>query len=233
MKKLFVFILIMSMLSSLAFAKEEEFTSVSDMASMLSEEAERYIYTQNKILDKKAGARIIVASAYESGELSLTEYADRLYDEMGLDYIGRKNSILVVLCRDEKDYCIRLSDGISAALTESYAQKCLVECMEKDFDKGKYDKAVIKTFNRLASWYSEQYGIKLNLTEDMSDYKSIIKTEKEQKLLRNSLIITVVTVAAVGGLYAFVYFRRKKRMKNLLRKRQERRRRYTMSLRGK
>ena len=79
MKKLFVFILIISMLSSVtAFADDEEFTSVSDGASMLSEATERYIYTQNKILDKKSGARIIIVTATDSGELTITEYADKL-----------------------------------------------------------------------------------------------------------------------------------------------------------
>ena len=83
MKKLFVFILIISLLSSVtAFADDEEFTSVSDGASMLSEATERYIYTQNKILDKKSGARIIIVTATDSGELTITEYADKLYEEL-------------------------------------------------------------------------------------------------------------------------------------------------------
>lgn len=234
MKKLLVFILIISMLSSVtAFADDEEFTSVSDGASMLSEATERYIYTQNKILSDKAGARVIIATATDSGELSITEYADKLYDEMGIGHIGRKNSVFILLCRDENDYCIKVSDGISAALTDSYAQSCLAECMEKDFAKENYDKAVIKTYNRLASWYAKQYDIKLSLTEDMSDYKNMIKTEKERKLLKNVIIISLVVIVVVGGLYALIHFRRKKRMKDLLRKRQERRRRYTLSLRGK
>jgi uncharacterized membrane protein YgcG len=68
MKKLLVFILIISMLSSVtAFADDEEFTSVSDGASILSEATERYIYTQNKILSDKAGARVIIATATDSG----------------------------------------------------------------------------------------------------------------------------------------------------------------------
>lgn len=234
MKKLFVFILIISMLSSVtAFADDEEFTSVSDGASMLSEATERYIYTQNKILDKKSGARIIIVTATDSGELTITEYADKLYEEMGIGAIGRKNSILILLCRDEKDYCIKISEGISAALTESYAQICLAECMEKDFAKENYDNAVIKTYNRFAAWYAKQYGIKLSLTEDMSDYKNMIKTEKERKLLKTVLILAAVIVVLVGILYVIIYFRRKKRMKELHRKRQERRRRYTLSLRGK
>ncbi len=234
MKKLFLFILIISLVSSVnVSAREEEFLSVWDAGSMLSEEAERYIYTQNKILSEKTGARIIIATAIETGELNVTDYAEKLFDEMEIKSIGRNNSILILLCKEEKEYCIKLSDGISAALTESYAQSCLSQFMEEDFAKGNYDDAVIKTFNEFANWYAKQYAVKLSLTEDMSDYKSIIKTEKERKLLKNVLITVGTVLAAGGALYALIHFRRKKRMQRLLKKRQERRRRYAQSLHGK
>lgn len=234
MKKLFLFILIVSLVSSVGVsAREEEFLSVSDAASMLSEETERYIYTQNKILSEKTGARIIIATAPETGELTVTEYAGKLFDEMGIKSIGRNNSTLILLCKEENEYCIKLSDGISAALTESYAQSCLSRFMEDDFAKENYDDAVLKTFNEFASWYAKQYAVKLSLTEDMSDYKSIIKTEKERKLLKNILITLAIVLAAVGALYTFIHIRRRKRMQRLLKKRQERRRRYAQSLHGK
>ncbi len=234
MKRIFIFVLIISILTSMpALAKEEEFLSVSDGAGMLSEVTERYIYTQNKILSDKTGARIIIATAPESGELSVTEYAQNLYDELGVNRIGRNNCIFIFMCETEKDYCLKVSDGISAALTEAYAQSCLVDFMETDFEKGNYDKAVIKTFNAFALWYADKYRMELELTEDMSDYRNIIKTEKERKLLRTVLITAAAVVAFVIAVGALIRFRRKKREERLLRKRQERRRRYAQSLHGK
>lgn len=234
MKKLFLFILIISLVSSASVcAREEEFLSVWDEGSMLSEEAERYIYTQNKILSEHTGARIIIATTAETGELSVTEYGQKLFDDMDIKSLGRNNSILILLCKEEKEYCIKLSDGISAALTDSYAHKCLSQFMEEDFAKGSYDAAVLKTFNEFANWYARQYAVKLSLTEDMSDYKSILKTEKERKLLKNILITFGVILACCGALYTFIRIRRKKRMQRLLKKRQERRRRYAQSLHGK
>ena len=233
MKKIFLFILIISLVSSVSVsAREEEFLSVWDGGSMLSEEAERYIYTQNKIISEKTGARIIIATTLETGELTVTGYAQKLFDDMGIKSIGRNNSILILLCKEEKEYCIKLSDGISAALTEGYAQSCLSQFMEDDFAKENYDDAVLKTFNEFANWYAKQYAVKLSLTEDMSDYKSIIKTEKERKLLKTVLITLGVILATGGALYALIHIRRKKRMQRLLKKRQERRRRYAQSLHG-
>ena len=132
MKKI---ILIMFLILSLTFcsasaAEDEDFTSTVDSAGILSEAVERYIYTSNKLLSRETGARIIVATSQETGELTVNEYAKQLYDELGVSYMGRNNSIFIFISCEDKDYCLIVSEGISASLTESYAQKCLVEYME-------------------------------------------------------------------------------------------------------
>ncbi len=234
MKKLFAIVLIIiALISTLAQAKETEFLSVWDSADMLRDETERYIYTQNRILSEKTGARIIIATALSSGELSLSQYADNLYAELGVKSIGRGNSIFILLCRDEADYCIKVSDALLGVLSHSDAHLYLVENMEKDFAKGDYDSASIKTYNALADWYKEKYHIDLSLTEDMTDYENIVKTERERELLRTILIAVAVVLVSFGLAYALIRYRRQKRMRRLLEKRQERRRRYAQALMSK
>ncbi|MBQ8588210.1 MAG: TPM domain-containing protein [Clostridia bacterium] len=228
MKKI---ILIMFLILSLTFcsasaAEDEDFTSTVDSAGILSEAVERYIYTSNKLLSRETGARIIVATSQETGELTVNEYAKQLYDELGVSYMGRNNSIFIFISYEDKDYCLIVSEGISASLTESYAQKCLVEYMEEDFDKGNYDDAVIKTYNAFADWYQQKYRFELELTEDMTDYDNIVKTERKRRQLRTVLVVFFWVLFVVGGLTAIVRYRRKKRLEKLRRKRQERRKRY-------
>lgn len=234
MKKLLsILVIFVFAFSIVVQAASDTFLSVADEASVLSESTERYIYTQNRALSKATQARIIVAAVPTSGELSTYEYAQNMYKELGIDGIGRNNSVFILLCMDEKDYCHIVSEGISASLTDETAQKFLVDFLEKDFDKGKYDDAVIKTFNAFAGWYENEYNTKLELTEDMTDYDTMIQREKKMQKLRKILITLAVVVFVAGFVFALVYFRRKKRMKNLLKKRQERRRRYAQSLHGK
>ena len=230
MKRIFAFLLILLILSPCAFAKEEEFLSAVDSGSILSEATERYLRVQNERLWKKTGARIIVATVEETGELSTDEYASKLYRELGVDKIGRNNSVFLFLSKADKDYCIKVSDGIVASLTVPYAQSCLVEYMEKDFENGDYNKAVIKSFNAFALWYADEYDINLELEEDMSGYKNIIKTEKEQRILRTVLISLGIGIIVIALLCALARYRKKKLEKRLLAKRQERRRRYAQSL---
>lgn len=234
MKKIVImFLLIFSVVTVNTYAKKtEEFISTLDYAGIISDSAERYIYTQNKTLFKKTNARVVFATAEDTGEISAYDYAKELYDSLGIKNIGRNNSVFVFLCPGEKDYCIIVSDGISATLTESYAQKYLVKYMEKDFDKGNYDDAVIKTFNAFAQWYQEQYRTELDLTEDMGDYDDIIKNEKRMETIRKVVIIFAIVIAFVALCIFTGRRRRRKKEEKLLKKRQERRRRYSQSLRG-
>ena len=98
--------------------------------------------------------------------------------------------------------------------------------MEEDFDKGNYDDAVIKTYNAFADWYQQKYRFELELTEDMTDYDNIVKTERKRRQLRTVLVVFFWVFVVVGGLTAIVRYRRKKRLEKLRRKRQERRKRY-------
>jgi len=234
MKKALVFVLTICILTSfVAMAKSnDEFLSVRDDASMLSEATERYIYTQNHALGKKTDARIIVATIETAGEMSTYERAREIYDALGVHRIGRNNSVFILLCKEDKDYSIIVSDGINAVLTDSYAQKCLGECLEPDFAKGKYDDAVIKTFNAFANWYETEYNTSLELTEDLADYDAMIKNERRMELVRTIITIVLSAAAFVGAIWAIVRYRHRKKMQRLLKKRQERRRRYAQSLRG-
>lgn len=234
MKKIFCLImLVCTMICSNVHASDDEmFLSVTDNAGILSDATERYIYTQNQILSEETGARIIIATEKTTGELSVNEYASELYDDLGIEHIGRENSVFIFMCEAGDDYSVIISEGISAAMTDKFAEQCLVKFMEPDFDKKKYDKAAIKTFNAFGNWYDEKYDTGLELTEDMKPYRNMIKDEKEQKQRRTTLIVLAVVFAVVGVLAGLMYIRKKKRMMRLQKKRQERRKRYMQIRQG-
>lgn len=227
MKKLLAIILIIiSLFTQNVFAAEEEFLSVVDNASMLSEASKRYIYTQNKKLDKYTGARIIIATQENTGELSVNEYAAEYYDGLGIENIGRNNSVFIFICKSTDDYAVIVSDGISAALTKELAEQSLVDYMEPYFNKGDYSGACVSIYNAYAQWYADKYNISLDLTEDMREYDYIIKTEKQKKQ-RTTIFIVIAAIGAVFGLFSYLSRRREKKVEEKLRKkRQERRKRY-------
>lgn len=225
MKKIISILILITLLFTTAFA-DEDFVSVYDENKMISAAVEKYVYVQNKNLSEKTGARIVIATGKSTGELSVPEYAENLYKKLDVGSIGRKNSVFLFLCESTKDYHVIVSPGINASLTNQEAQKILAENLEKPFEKAQYDKAVIDTFNAFAIWYADKYGIALNITDDMSEYKDIIRTENNEKTLKTVLTVFFAVALTVGTLWYFAYKNRKKRMERLRKKRQERRKRY-------
>ncbi len=225
MKKVICLITVFILLFSSAYA-EDDFLSIYDEGEIISEPVEKYILTQNRQLSEDTGARIIIATEKSTGELSVAEYAEKLYDDLEVGSIGRKNSVFIFMCESAEDYHIIISPGISAALTEQKSQEILINCMESEFDKGNYDTAVIKTFNAFASWYDDKYGVPLNITEDMSEYRDIIRTENNERTLKTILIIVLVVLSIVVILWITARIRTRRRMDKLRKKRQERRKHY-------
>ena len=233
MKKILSLIIAFLLIFSCASAsKDEDFVSVSDNAGILSDAVERYIYTVNKDLHQKAGARIVFCTENSIGSSSCVEYADSLYSSMGISKIGRNNCVFVFVCKDDSDYTVKVGEGISGVLTDADAQRYLYKYMEKDFAKGNYDRAILKTFNAFGKWYAERYAIELSLTEDMTSFKNIVKTEHKKEKVR-SFVITLACVVSVFLLFWIAaHIRRKRRMARIRRRRQERRRRYNLAKHG-
>ena len=225
MKKVICLITVFILLFSTAYA-EDEFLSVNDEGDIISAPVEKYILTQNLRLFEDTGARIIVATEKSTGELSVAEYAQKLYEELEVGSIGRKNSVFIFMCESVEDYHIIISPGISATLTEEKSQQILIDCMETEFAKGNYDNAIIKTFNAFALWYADKYGIEPDITEDMTEYRDIIRTENNERTLKTILIVILVILGIVAILWTVSYIRKRRRMDKLRKKRQERRKHY-------
>jgi len=225
MKKAISILMCILFLFTTAYA-EDEFLSIQDEAAMISPDVERYVLTQNKHLSEETGARIIFVTDKTTGELSVVEYTQKLYDDLDVASYGRKNCILIFMAEEAQDYHIIISDSISAALPRHEAQKILVNNMEADFEKGNYDKAVVKTYNAFAEWYCEKYNVELELTENMNAYKNIIETEEKERELMKVLMVILLVSVVLGVLYFFARMRRRKRILMLKKRRQERRKKY-------
>lgn len=230
MKNLFkilpaIFVLL---LGNCAFAAEkEQFVSVADNAGVLTAAVEKYINTQNKMLSEKCGAKIVFVTANSSGELSLNEYADAVAAEWGINSGENPNSVLVVYCPAEHDYTAVASDAISRALTNVYLEKCLINYTEADFDAKNYSAAAVKTFNAIAGWYAEHYnGVELSLTEDMTDYESMVSSEEEAQHRKKVSRRVIVTSSVIFGITLALYIRRRLRILRFQKKRRERRMHY-------
>lgn len=228
MKRILNIIILIICLCICAHASEiPENVSIHDNADVLSPATEKYIYTQNEELSQKCGAKIVFLTDNSTGENSVKDYASLIFDKWGIKSIGRENSVFVFMCPQKNDYTVLVADGISAALTNMYAEECLVNYMEDDFNEKNYDGAAIKTFNALASWYNENYNnVELSLSEDMSEYEAIVDSE-EKEAHRKTISTTLAILIAIAAVIVIsTRIKKQIRMKKLEKRRIERKKRY-------
>lgn len=230
MKKIFsVFILIFLLLPNISVIASDvpEEISVNDNAGVLSRSAEKYIASQNKLLSKACGAKIVVVTENPPKEMSVNEYAQLIARQWHINSIGRSNSVLILMAPAARDYAVVISDGISEALTDVYAQNCLINFMEPDFAQKRYSDAAVKTYNGIAEWYNKNYNnVSLKLTDDISKYKKMVETEKEEENRRTKIRISSVIAVIIVCAAAVMYIRKRIRIMKLRQKRNERRKRY-------
>ena len=228
MKKLLNILILILCICMPAHASEvPESISVHDYAEVLSPAAEKYIETQNSALSKKCGAKIVFLTENSTGELSVNEYANTIYREWGIKSIGRSNSIMVLMCPQKEDYTIIVSEGISGALTNVYANQCLVSYMEPDFAKEDYSSAAVKTYNALASWYNDNYNnVSLGLTDDLTEYEAMVDYEEKKARRKTVSTALAITVTVIVIMIISMYIRKKLRLRRLRKKRLERRKQY-------
>ncbi|MBE7051255.1 MAG: TPM domain-containing protein [Ruminococcaceae bacterium] len=213
MKK-FIFTLIFiicltSMASLAAFAHTKpENISISDFSGVLSDTVKDYIKSKNDILFEKTEAKIIFVTTESTEGMSVDDYAKKLYDDWDIGYIGRKNSIFVVIDTHKDDYSFVCGKNIRYAFPESEIYKYFVDFFEPHYDNGSHDRAVMSLYNAFGRWYESHYNdLSLGLDENISYYIYGMK-EKDTEIIESKIWIWVALVVCVVLLIAGLKMKR-------------------------
>ena len=193
--------LIMMLLSIRAFASGVKMPdvpdtlSVSDYASVISENTKIFIYNANNTLLENTGSKVIFVSVPTTGELAIDEYARQLYKNWGISSIGDNSGVFVLLAIDDMEYWAIVGDHISGAFTREDIEDILLKYMEPDFATGNFDSAVKNTFIAISDWYTSHY----NLSATYSQPEETAQTDKEEKESGGALaaVFKVIVVLAV------------------------------------
>ena len=189
MKRIFSIILAFVLMFSTVYA-EEDFLSVYDGGKIISPAVEKYILTQNILLSEETEARIIVATDSATGELTVTEYARKLYEDLGVGYIGRKNTIFLFLCEPADDYhsetLLAVYDNVFVKEFVLYEGETLNYYFEETNQEKQLmsEKAVCKKTNIV---YEEGKFGRLNLISRLSkekQYEAMVGYKQEEQVAK-------------------------------------------------
>ena len=205
-----VFLIILSSFVSLntfAHAKPEQI-SINDFSGVISDTVKEYITAKNDILFEKTEAKIIFVTTDGTENLYINEYAQKLYSDWDVDYMGKKNSILIVIDTQSGEYGFARGKGIRYALPDSEIYRYMINYFEPHYSAGSNDKAVMSLYNAIARWYEGQYnGLSLSLDDNIDSYMYGIR-EKEVDIKESKLWVWVSLVVCIIILFVVLKIKR-------------------------
>lgn len=135
---------------------EETDYYVNDYMNVLSESTVDTINTKNDQLD--GGAEILILTT-DYIDTDSEEYAYRIFNQWKIGDAENNNGVLILLVIQEEKFWIATGTGLDDVLDAGTLSDIIYDYMEADFDAGRYDEAVLNTFNAIWQIVSAKYGV--------------------------------------------------------------------------
>jgi uncharacterized protein len=139
-KRLFLFTLNFSLLTSLALAQSlpKPTGRISDLAGVIDAATEEALDRQLDQLEQKTTSEIAVATIRSLDGMASTDYANRLFKEWGVGQAKLDNGVLVVIAIDDRDMAIEVGYGLEGVLPDGLAGQVIREDFTPRFKEGDY-----------------------------------------------------------------------------------------------
>ena len=169
--------------------------SVLDQAGVLSQETINTVDGYNNALSS-TGAQIAVLTVDFTGNLSIDDYALKVFNEWGIGYKKKQNGVLFLLVTGDQNYYCTLGTGLEGEITYSRLKSLLNDYAEPGFAKGDYDACVTEFTGAVYSELCSLYGISPG--EGQPQPKPVENDDNAETML--ILIVTVVLIVVAIGL---------------------------------
>lgn len=134
---------------------------VYDEANIIEDQVEEYIVGTNKVLYKKTGAQIVVASVNSLDDMDIREYANRLFQKWGIGSREYDNGLLILIVPEEREIWIEVGYGLEGALPDSKVGNIIENSILPYFKEDNYSEGILLGFNEIINEIEEEYNMDL------------------------------------------------------------------------
>ena len=141
-------------------------TFVYDQASILSDDTEKIV---NKILNEleaKTSAEVAIITTPSLYGNSLEDYANKLFNQLGIGKKGKDNGVLLLISADNKKVRLEIGRGLEGVLTDSISGRILDDYFVPYRKTNDYDSAVYFTTSAVANKIANSANVTLNGTDE-------------------------------------------------------------------
>lgn len=131
----------------------------NDSAGILSSSTISQINATGKELERQSGAQVVVVTVETTEGLSVSDYANELFNSWELGDEKKNNGVLILIVTKQKDYWIMQGDGIKSIVSDSFLSNVVYNYEFNDMvDYGNnYDTRIEGAYNSICSKLDAYY----------------------------------------------------------------------------
>lgn len=160
---------------------------VNDFAQVLSSETRETLENDLVSFERETTVEIAVVTVKSLGEITIEDYAVRLFEDWQIGKKEKDNGILLLVAPNEKKLRIEVGYGLEPILTDAKAGRIIREKITPAFKEGDFDKGVVS-------------GIEAIQKVAGGDEEVFSKTETSEPFLAVLLILFILLIYIAGFL---------------------------------
>ncbi len=200
---LMILIMLMSILSGCSTSEKipipqvEEGIYIYDEDNIIEDDVEEELNQMLVELEEKTDAEFAVISVESLLNRSIEDYANNLFNTLGIGKKGEDNGILLLFSRSDEKVRLEIGRGLEGCLNDSKCGRILDDYFVPYRENDEYTKATELTVKAVLNVVAEEYGIEIQGLD-----KEFIETEEtdEDGFPMWIVIIIIIALLIVFGI---------------------------------
>lgn len=169
-------------------------SSVTDLADLLSPQAEHELQTLIAEIEKNTTAEIAILTVPSFGGMSKEEFATAAFEQNNIGKKDKDNGLLILVSRDDREYRVEVGYGLEQYVTDAKKVDIGVRILEHYFKQEKYDEGMLATVRAI-------YGL-------IQGQEDVFSSQQSSALSFTVIILFVILLVVVLllGKYGLILF---------------------------
>jgi len=147
--------------------KDKQNVFVYDEANLIDDTVEQKLNQLLVNLEEKTEAEIAVISIPSLNNMTIEEYAVKLFNTLGIGKKGKDNGVLLLFSKTDNRVRLEIGRGLEGCLNDGKCGRILDNYFVPYREKNNYTEAANLTTNAIISVISEEYGVTIEGAEDV------------------------------------------------------------------
>lgn len=203
MMLLVVFFTLMSMLTGCATSekipipKVEKDVYIYDEDNVIDDDVEEELNKMLVELEEKTEVEFAVVSVKSLLDRSIEEYANNLFNTLGIGKKGKDNGVLLLFSRSDEKVRLEIGRGLEGCLNDSKCGRILDDYFVPYRENDEYSKATESTVKSVLNVIAEEYDISIQgLEKDLP-----VENDSDDELpLWAQIIIVLIVILLIFGI---------------------------------